>query len=320
MRAKYREFFLLSLLFCLSFALPAAAEPTAETAAETAAAESSGEAAAEMTGTETAVVTEIMETGEPEIIEYEEPQGVVLLDPDFQWREEDPESFVLDYVLRNESTVEIPETEVVFRFPEESGLVFSDGSRELTERITGFSVGAVHRGRAEGQLEEAAEMETAEPEQPQQTGEEQTEAETEFAGELRMTLTLRGYGLEHSTEHVYELPAPEVEEPVELETTVFLVTRLWEQGKLPVDAEYAYAPVTYHELQTDQGEAPGKRILKYLPRMKEQTENEKQRLWILLIPLLAALMTFTVFNEILVKREIRRAETTFRAPRRKDML
>ena len=87
MHSKGRYFLFLLLLFILAAAAPVMAAPQ-EAASSDAPAE--------------------------EVIEYEEPEGLVHLEPEFEWTGED--RFLLSFRVSNRTDVLIPETEIIMQF------------------------------------------------------------------------------------------------------------------------------------------------------------------------------------------------------------
>ena len=244
-----------------------------------------------------------------EIIEYEEPEGLVHLAPKFEWTEEN--RFLLNFRVTNRTNVMVPETEVILQLssagentaadkeefffegnihtePEEypGTAVISGEGKMLRVLLTDFQAGAEYQFSAEG----VAGTDAAVP-------------------EVRAFLVLRGYGLEHRTESAVEVPEREAaEEEQEEEITVLLTVQLVESGKESISAQYAYIYDEYAKICKDTlGERVARR-LHFLPYIGEPGTRSMS------FPILAAaavcvmFSTFAVMNHFLVKRAVRQNE------------
>ena len=281
MRSKGARVLLLSVLFFLAAVLPAQAAPQEATTSD---------------------------ASLEEIVEYEEPEGLVHLLPKFEWTEEN--GFRLSFRVINRTNVNVPETEVVLQLsgtgenaaadteevffegsihaePEEyTGTAALEGDgKTLRVLLTDFQPGAEYQFSAEG---------TASPEAA--------------VPEVRAFLVLRGYGLEHSTESVVEVSERQAAEEPEEEITVLLTVELVKNGKEPVSAQFAYL---YNYNEKIYAETVGERVarrLHFLPYAGESGSRSVP------FPVLAAaavcvmLSTFAVMNRFLVKRAVRQNE------------
>ena len=239
-----------------------------------------------------------------EVIEYEEPEGLVNLEPKFEWSGED--RFLLSFRVANDTNVLIPETEVVLQLsgteedtesvsfdgsiraePENypGTALFSDGQKVLRVLLTDISPGSEYVFYTEGTAGEAASVPV-----------------------VQAALILRGYGLEHSTESEVEVPDRVVEEePVE-EITVLLSVRLLENGKTAVSAPFAYLPEQYSEIYTDNDKEYAKRRMHFLPYTQEEGSRSIPLPTLAFSALAVMMAVYSVLNHILVKRAIIRIE------------
>ena len=305
MRSKGVKILLLSILFLLAAVIPAQAEPQEEMQ----------EAAQE--GMQEATVSD---ASLEEIIEYEEPEGLVHLLPNFKWTEEN--RFLLSFRVINRTNVNVPETEVVlelsgtgenasadteeFAFeesihaaPEEyPGTAVIDGEgKTLRVLLTDFQPGAEYQFSVEGTAGAEADV-----------------------PEVRASLVLRGYGLEHSTESLVEIPERlAAEEEPEEEVTILLIVQLVANGKEPVPAQFAYIYNESAEIYTDSVGEQAARRLHFLPYARESGSRSMS------FPALAAaavcvmLSTFSAMNFFLVKRAVRLNEAGKAGRRRKNI-
>ena len=274
MHSKGRYFLFLLLLFILAAAAPVMAAPQEVTL---------NDAPAE------------------EVIEYEEPEGLVHLEPEFEWTGED--RFLLSFRVSNRTDVLIPETEIIMQFsgeeekasfdgtvrtePEEypGTALFTGEQQVLTVLLTDLQPGDDYRFYAEG----AVPKESSLP-------------------DIQASLILRGYGLEHGTESRVEVPDRAVEEEPE-EMTVLLVVRLLENGKEGVPAQYAYLYNNISDIYIEGEVEQASRRMHFLPFAGDDGSRSMS------FPLLAASVacvifsTFTLLNRFLVKRAVRQRET-----------
>ena len=275
MRNKRKRFLSLLCLFVLAAAAPVLAAPQDATLSD---------ASAE------------------DVIEYEDPEGLVHLEPKFEWTGED--RFLLSFRVSNRTDVLIPETEMIMKFSGEEDLgaafdgtiraepgeypgtaLFTGGQQILTVLLTDFQPGDEYRFYAEGSVPKEGSL-----------------------PDIQASLILRGYGLEHSTENQVEVPDRAVEEEPE-EITVLLVVRLLENGKEGIPAKYAYlynyASDVYIEGEAEQAI----RGMHFLPYAGESGSRSMS------FPVHAAaavcvmFSTFALMNRFLVKRAVRQRET-----------
>ena len=236
-----------------------------------------------------------------EVIEYEDPEGLVHLEPKFEWTGED--RFLLSFRVSNRTDVLIPETEMVMQFSgEEDAGVFFDGSiraepaeypgtalftggqQVLTVLLTDFQPGDDYRFYAEGSVPKESSL-----------------------PDIQASLILRGYGLEHSTESQVEVPDRAAEEPEE-EITVLLVVRLLENGKEGVPAQFAYLYNNSSDIYIQGEVEQASRRMHFLPYAGEAGSRG------LSFPVLASaavcvmFSTFALMNHFLVKRAVRLKE------------
>ena len=274
MHSKGRYFLFLLLLFILAAAAPVMAAPQ-EAASSDAPAE--------------------------EVIEYEEPEGLVHLEPEFEWTGED--RFLLSFRVSNRTDVLIPETEIIMQFsgeeekasfdgtvrtePEEypGTALFTGEQQVLTVLLTDLQPGDDYRFYAEG----AVPKESSLP-------------------DIQASLILRGYGLEHSTESRIEVPDRVAEEEPEEEITVLLVVRLLENGKESIPAHYAYL-YNYSSDIYISGEAEQRsRRMHFLPFSGERGDGRAPLPALIVCAAGVMLSSFAVMNHFLVKRALRRRE------------
>ena len=273
MRNKRKGFLLLLCLFLFAVSVPALAAP------------------------QDATVSDASE----DVIEYEDPEGLVHLEPKFEWTGED--RFLLSFRISNRTDVLIPETEVIMEFSgeEDSGVsfdgtiraepeeypgtvLFTGGQQVLTVLLTDFQPGDDYRFYAEG----AVPKESSLP-------------------EIQASLILRGYGLEHGTESRVEVPDRAAEEEPE-EITVLLVVRLLENGREGVPARYAYLYNSTSDIYIDGEVEQVRRRMHFLPYAGEAGSRSMS------FPALAAaaacvmFSTFALMNRLLVKRAVRQNE------------
>ena len=237
-----------------------------------------------------------------EVIEYEDPEGLVHLEPNFEWTGED--RFLLSFRISNRTDVLIPETEVIMRFSEEEDpgvsfdgtiraepeeypgtALFTGGQQVLTVLLTDLQPGDDYRFYAEGSVPKESSL-----------------------PDIQASLILRGYGLEHGTESRVEVPDRAVEEEPE-EMTVLLVVRLLENGKEGVPAQYAYLYNNISDIYIEGEVEQASRRMHFLPFAGDDGSRSMS------FPLLAASVacvifsTFTLLNRFLVKRAVRQRET-----------
>ena len=274
MRNKRKIFLFLLCLFLLAMPVPALAAPQDATVSD---------ASAE------------------EVIEYEDPEGLVHLEPKFEWTGED--RFLLSFRISNQTDVLIPETEVIMQFSEEedpgdsfdgtfraepeeySGTaLFTEGQQVLTVYLTDLQPGDDYRFYAEGSVPKESSL-----------------------PDIQASLILRGYGLEHGTESRVEIPDRAAEEPEEI--TVLLVVRLLENGKEGVPARYAYLYNSASDIYIEGKAEQASRRMHFLPYAREAGSRSMS------FPALAAaavcimFSTFALMNRFLVKRAVRQRET-----------
>ena len=274
MRNKRKRFLSLLCLFVLAAAAPVLAAPQDATLSD---------ASAE------------------DVIEYEDPEGLVHLEPKFEWTGED--RFLLSFRVSNRTDVLIPETEMVMQFSgEEDAGVFFDGSiraepeeypgtalltggqQVLTVLLTDLQPGDDYRFYAEGSVPKESSL-----------------------PDIQASLILRGYGLEHSTESRVEVPDRAAEEPEE-EITVLLVVRLLENGKEGVPAQFAYLYKNSSDIYIQGEVEQASRRMHFLPYAGEAGSRSMS------FPVLASaavcvmLSTFALMNHFLVKRAMRLKE------------
>lgn len=236
-----------------------------------------------------------------EVIEYEDPEGLVHLEPKFEWTGED--RFLLSFRVSNRTDVLIPETEMIMQFSgEEDAGVFFDGSiraepaeypgtalftggqQVLTVLLTDFQPGDDYSFYAEGSVPKESSL-----------------------PDIQASLILRGYGLEHSTESQVEVPDRAAEEPEE-EITVLLVVRLLENGKEGVPAQFAYLYNNSSDIYIQGEVEQASRRMHFLPYAGEAGSRG------LSFPVLASaavcvmFSTFALMNHFLVKRAVRLKE------------
>ena len=275
MRNKSKCFLFLLLLFLLAVSVPALAAPQDAT---------------------------ISDASAEEVIEYEDPEGLVHLEPKFEWTGED--RFLLSFRVANRTDVLIPETEVVMQFSEEeeSGVsfdgtiraepeeypgtaLFTGGQQVLTVLLTDLQPGDDYRFYAEGSVPEESSL-----------------------PEIQASLILRGYGLEHSTESRVEVPDRAAQEEPEEEITVLLVVRLLENGKEGVPAQYAYLYNSATDIYIEGEAEQANRRMHFLPYAGEAGSRSMS------FPVLASAVvcvmfsTFALMNRFLVKRAVRQKE------------
>ena len=190
-----------------------------------------------------------------ETVEYVEPEGQVHLYPAFHWNEEG--KFLLSCRLLNRSNADIPEAETEIIFPEDSDLILlepfrtepgqpsgivtlSEDGKSCTLLLKDFRSGAETEFQAEGRWDGEAE------EQPK---------------EFRTVLTLRGYGLVHSTEGMCDIP----EYPEEPEENFFLSVQLLESGRNRISVPYTDLRNINHELFMQNDANYAKINMQYIP-------------------------------------------------------
>lgn len=238
-----------------------------------------------------------------DVIEYEDPEGLVHLEPKFEWTGED--RFLLSFRVSNRTDVMIPETEMILHFsgeeaagasfdgtvraePEEypGTALFTGGQQVLTVLLTDILPGDDYRFYAEGTVPKESSL-----------------------PDIQASLILRGYGLEHGTESRVEVPDRAVAEEPEEEITVLLVVRLLENGKKGAPAQFAYIYENSAEIYTNQVAERASRKLHFLPYAGETGSRNMS------FPVLAAvtacvmLSTFAVMNHFLVKHAVRQNES-----------
>ena len=275
MRNKRKRFLSLLCLFVLAAAAPVLAAPQDATLSD---------ASAE------------------DVIEYEDPEGLVHLEPKFEWTGED--RFLLSFRVSNRTDVLIPETEMIMKFSGEEGpgaafdgtiraepgeypgtALFTGGQQILTVLLTDFQPGDDYRFYAEGSVPKECSL-----------------------PDIQASLILRGYGLEHSTENQVEVPDRAVEEEPE-EITVLLVVRLLENGKEGVPAKYAYLYNHASDIYIEGEAEQAIRRMHFLPYAGESDSRSTS------FPVHAAaavcvmFSTFALMNRFLVKRAVRQRET-----------
>ena len=284
MRSKgAAEFLLLSVLFLLAAVVPVQAAP------------------------QEATVSDALQAG---IIEYEEPEGLVHLAPKFEWTEEN--RFLLSFRVTNKTNVNVPETEVVLQLSgtgenaaeDVEEFIFEESIHAAPESYPGTAVIA-----GEGKTLRVL-LTDFQPGDEYQFSAEGTAGTEAGVPEVRAFLILRGYGLEHGTESVVEVPERQtVEEEPEVEVTVLLTVQLIENGKEPVPAQYAYIYDDVAEIYTDTVSEQAVRRLHFLPFTGESGTRSVS------FPILAAaalsvmLSTFAAMNHFLVRRAVRQNET-----------
>ena len=244
----------------------------------------------------------ISDASAEEVIEYEDPEGLVHLEPKFEWTGED--RFLLSFRVAIRTDVLIPETEVVMQFSEEeeSGVsfdgtiraepeeypgtaLFTGGQQVLTVLLTDLQPGDDYRFYAEGSVPEESSL-----------------------PEIQASLILRGYGLEHSTESRVEVPDRAAQEEPEEEITVLLVVRLLENGKEGVPAQYAYLYNSATDIYIEGEAEQANRRMHFLPYAGEAGSRSMS------FPVLASAVvcvmfsTFALMNRFLVKRALRQKE------------
>lgn len=236
-----------------------------------------------------------------EVIEYEEPEGLVHLEPKFEWTGED--RFLLSFRISNRTDVLIPETEVIMQFSEEEDpgasfdgtiraepekypgtALFTGGQKVLTVLFTDLQPGEDYHFYAEGSVPKEGSL-----------------------PDIQASLILRGYGLVHGTESRVEVPDRAAEEPEEI--TVLLVVRLLENGKEGVPARYAYLYNGTSDIYIEGNAEQASRRMHFLPYAREAGSRGMS------FPALAAsavcvmFSTFALMNRFLVKRAVRQRET-----------
>ena len=281
MHSKGAGILLLSVLFLLAAALPAQAEPQEA---------SSSDASLE------------------EIIEYEEPEGLIHLLPKFEWTEEN--GFHLSFRVINRTNVNVPETEVILQLSgtgeeaaaDTEALFFEDSIHAEPEEYPGTAVIA-----GEGKTLRVL-LTDFQPGDEYQFSAEGTAGTEAAVPEVRAFLVLRGYGLEHSTESVVEVPERQAAEEPEEEITVLLTVQLVENGKVSVSAPFVYIYNNSAEIYTDTLSEQVARRLHFLPYASEAGSRSMSFPGLTAAAVCVMLSTFAVMNYFLVKRAVRQNE------------
>ena len=275
-------FLLLSVLFLLAAVVPVQAAPQEATASDAL---------------------------QEEIIEYEEPEGLVHLAPKFEWTEEN--RFLLSFRVTNRTNVIVPETEVVLQLSgtgedaaeDAEEFLFEENIHAVPEEYPGTAVIA-----GEGKTLRVL-LTDFQPGAEYQFSAEGTAGTEAGVPEVRAFLILRGYGLEHGTESIVEVPERQAaEEEPEEEVTVLLTVQLIENGKEPVPAQYAYIYDDVAEIYTDTVSEQAVRRLHFLPFTEESGTRSVSFPISAAAALCVMLSTFAAMNHFLVKRAVRQNE------------
>ena len=237
-----------------------------------------------------------------DVIEYEDPEGLVHLEPKFEWTGED--RFLLSFRVSNRTDVMIPETEMILQFSgeEAAGASFDGTVRAEPEEYPGTVLFTEEQSLT-------VLLKDVQPGEDYLLYAEGTVPKESAIPVIQAFLILRGYGLEHSTESRVEVPDRAVAEEPEEEITVLLVVRLLENGKKGVPAQYAYIYENRAKIYTNQVGERAARKLHFLPYTGETGSRNMS------FPVLAAVTacvmfsTFAVMNHFLVKHALRQNES-----------
>lgn len=247
-------------------------------------------------------------------------EGDVFLSPDFRWSEDMPGEFLVRFTITNRSNMVIPETEVRITLPENSekhlrfsgepeftgaapanGELTASGDRELRMRLADFQVGEAFKVAAGGRMRE------------------DTEERPEPAGNMHVSLVLRGYGEEHATALDYRIPDPvpesrEQEETGETEPQVLMMLAavLTGTGRGSVTSEIVDGPLDRSVLFISKAGESVKRALRFPAGKEEKRQAEYPLTMMKLLPVPAVLVTLFALYVLYCIQNVRRRAAAFR--------
>lgn len=205
--------------------------------------------------------------------------------------------FTLRYTVMNQTSVLVPETEILFTLPESSGMYFenADGeSRNHELKILDFSPGETREVTLHGNCRMKTEEMTLQP--------------------IHVEIILRGYGLEHRSDGGFLIPSlpqsPEIQEidvPREFVCSI-LIANFTGSGRAPVNAEMISRGEAVRMLLAEQSSGSGSSRMHFLsPEDSGETEEHgKNRIYFLSV--LIAMAAFYFTQKLLNVYSIRKTE------------
>lgn len=227
-------------------------------------------------------------------VETTAPSGDVVVRPEIEWT--DSREFSMECIVTNESGMMIPETEIILKLPEGSGLYFENDGRKNS-----FSVERNELKEDESfsfSLKGGKEPETA-------AGETSGEADDELF--IRMDIVLRGYGLVHPTKAYLKIPhapEPEIKKPVFQYRIVADLKETGADDETVSEAETSEYVRSYGFRTDSEALDTGKHKL-HFPDLNSADRVKGRRLFAILTGILICILVSRILIKGMEKKEVR---------------
>jgi len=252
------------------------------------------------------------------ILNHADAEGEVIVDPFFEWIDEEKTKFRMSWSVKNESSIPVPGTEISFSLPKETGLKFNGTYGFSGGRPGNYSLDILQKEQTEAKLW-FSDFKAGDRFLVYADGEKEEEREISGTEQINIVLTLRGSkgsGLIHTTKENLAIPAaakkvPEEPRPPISSTRAISVVsvNLDSMGKQPVQAEMIASLQKKGHVRTDGLSDTGEHDFGFYE--KEETEKDGSfglpfsfSLW----PLLLATVVTVMLDFFWKRRLIRKKE------------